>query len=521
MAYTAQMKQAKAEKAELRKLQEEKLLRLYRELPVVYAQQVLKVDWWSVQREIAEALVKYKRVFVKSGHSLGKSHLAAGLALWFFNTHNPGICITTAPTEDSVKDILWKEIRSQCPPGLRPLLFPAAPRMQTSEKHFIVGMTASSGTAFHGRHEENIFLIYDECVGIGSEFWDAGESMMSSANCYWLASCNPTDTSCEAYSVCMNNPLWHVIDISCLDHPNVLAELEGKPVLHPGAVNLPWIYGRLEEWCEKVPAGDVNLAKGDFEFPKGSGDWYRPGPVAEPRLLGRWPSQGSTSVWTEAMFASCLVQRPVDTFEKLVIGCDKARFGDDFTSITVRRGRTALHHETHNGWDNGQIAGRLIQLCEEYATGTENPKQITCLIDDMEGSITSHSNGYNFQGINSNNKAIDEEGFPNRRSELWFAAADRAREGRMDLSRLSKDSLKLLRTQCMAPIWKVDSQGRRVVEPKEQTKKRLRRSPDDMDSLNLSYYGGVSWREAAEVVERQRLEHPSQVLAASSIGSLW
>ncbi len=39
----------------------------------------------------------------------------------------------------------------------------------------------------------------------------------------------------------------------------------------------------------------------------------------------------------------------------------------------------------------------------------------------------------------------------------------------------------------MAPTWKLDSQGRRVVEPKQDTKKRLKRSPDDMDALNLAY----------------------------------
>jgi len=33
----------------------------------------------------------------------------------------------------------------------------------------------------------------------------------------------------------------------------------------------------------------------------------------------------------------------------------------------------------------------------------------------------------------------------------------------------------------------VDSQGRRVVEPKDDTKKRIKRSPDDMDALNLAY----------------------------------
>jgi hypothetical protein len=39
----------------------------------------------------------------------------------------------------------------------------------------------------------------------------------------------------------------------------------------------------------------------------------------------------------------------------------------------------------------------------------------------------------------------------------------------------------------LAPTWRLDSQGRRVVEAKERTKSRLSRSPDDMDALNLAY----------------------------------
>ena len=39
----------------------------------------------------------------------------------------------------------------------------------------------------------------------------------------------------------------------------------------------------------------------------------------------------------------------------------------------------------------------------------------------------------------------------------------------------------------MTPTWKVNSQGQRAVEPKADTKRRLGRSPDDMDALNLAY----------------------------------
>ncbi|HKV42544.1 MAG TPA: hypothetical protein VJX67_25305 [Blastocatellia bacterium] len=42
----------------------------------------------------------------------------------------------------------------------------------------------------------------------------------------------------------------------------------------------------------------------------------------------------------------------------------------------------------------------------------------------------------------------------------------------------------------MTPKWALDSAGRRVIEKKEVTKKRIKRSPDDADALNLAYAPG-------------------------------
>jgi hypothetical protein len=92
-----------------------------------------------------------------------------------------------------------------------------------------------------------------------------------------------------------------------------------------------------------------------------------------------------------------------------------------------------------------------------------------------------------FIGLSGAQRAIESEGYPNRRSELWFSVAERALRGDLSLIKLDPDTRRELRRQAMAPIWKLDNEGRRVVEPKDQTKKRIKRSPDGMDALNLAY----------------------------------
>ena len=50
------------------------------------------------------------------------------------------------------------------------------------------------------------------------------------------------------------------------------------------------------------------------------------------------------------------------------------------------------------------------------------------------------------------------------------------------------DTVQRLKLQALAPKWKMGPKGQRVVEKKEETKKRIGHSPDDMDAMNLAYY---------------------------------
>ena len=56
----------------------------------------------------------------------------------------------------------------------------------------------------------------------------------------------------------------------------------------------------------------------------------------------------------------------------------------------------------------------------------------------------------------------------------------------MDRTRLEPHSRDLLGRQLLAPTWSLDSEGGRVVEAKAETKRRIGRSPDDADALNLA-----------------------------------
>lgn len=88
--------------------------------------------------------------------------------------------------------------------------------------------------------------------------------------------------------------------------------------------------------------------------------------------------------------------------------------------------------------------------------------------------------GQKVTAFNGAEKPLDEDHYPNARCELWFQAGARLCESDLD----PDDQLA---ADLAAPRYKLDSAGRRKVEPKEDTKKRLGRSPDRADSALLTY----------------------------------
>jgi hypothetical protein len=480
--------------------------------PVDYATRVLGVELTDLQRQIARAVAGLaadgrRKVMAKACHSVGKTYLMAVLTCWWFDTYrDSSAVITTAPTHRDVVDLLWREVRllrgraARGPlggfTGLR------APELWDNEDHFAKGFTADR--FFQGRHLRHMLFLFDEAIGVPAPIWEQTKSMFKPGTEHsWFVIGNPTDTSSTMYQEELSGD-WQLFEMSAPEHPNIRAELRGRPPPYPSAVSLAQFEGWVRDWCDALPPAEA-LAT-DLEWPPGSGVFYRPGPEMEARGLGRWPSQATYGVWSDAAWRAALVGGKRFTPGGLPqIGCDVARFGDDFTAVVVRWGPCALHHERHNGWSAPQTVGRLKELAREWAARATaargpsaapvTPQQIKVKIDadGMGGlGIVDWADGYQFVGVSAGTSADNPDRYPNKRSELWFAVAERAQRGLLDLSGLGKESLARLRRQALAPVWKLDAAGRRVVESKSETKKRLGAgSPDDMDALNLSYHESI------------------------------
>jgi intein/homing endonuclease len=457
------------------------------------------------------------------------THQCGGIVNWFYETRNPGLTLTTAPNFQQVNDVVWKEVRRQrraLGAAAMGEVLPRAPRMLDSEAHMAVGYTSGDSAGFQGRKEGGgILVVFEEATGIEGEIWTATESMVVGDDAYWICYLNPTDTASMAAKMTRDRR-FQVIELSCLQHPNVLRGVENLqryqcgldplPLDFPAAnLRLEWVLDKMLSWC--APISYEARTPIDFSFPidpetmqiveYGNEDisqhfWFRPTPQGESRLLGRWPSQSEDAVWSSAMWNAAWrnpeygYKPDVESDTEVEIGCDVARGGTDYTTFIVRRGSKVLDHKRFNGWATDRTAGYLKELATKWGHyAGQPPESVSIKIDDtgVGGGVVDQKGRFNFIGITAASLPVDQEHYPNRRSELWFTVAERANEFQVDLSgygvspELPKSYRDVLEAQLLSAKWKQDSRGRRVVEPKAETKKRLKESPDDADALNLAF----------------------------------
>src|SRR5262249_4479115 len=135
-------------------------------------------------------------------------------------------------------------------------------------------------------------------------------------------------------------------------------------------------------------------------------------------------------------------------------------------------------------------------------------KDVPMKIDDdgMGNAVGAFlmQDGYTVHLIGAGTSATRPDSYPRKRDELWFEVADRARSGGVYLGGLDRATLRRLKQQLLAPAWELDAQGRRKVEPKDETKEKIGRSPDDADAFLLAYHEAPS--TVPTVLEPQRRE---------------
>ena len=182
----------------------------------------------------------------------------------------------------------------------------------------------------------------------------------------------------------------------------------------------------------------------------------------------------------------------------IVLGIDPARFGDDRSVVFRRQGRQAFKPVVYRGIDNMELAARVANLIEEH-----DPDAVFCDAGAGSGVIDRlRQLDYDVIEIPFGGKAMKPEQYINRRSEMWWLMKQWIEEG----GAIPNDVA--LKQELATPIYWYDNVGRRVLESKDQIKKRLQGagSPDLADALALTFALPVAKKVAEDIYIKRRKE---------------
>lgn len=472
--------------------------------PVGWVENRLLEFIWSKQRRILEALVRYNRVGVPACHDSGKSFIAARAAAWWLDTHRAGeaFVVTTAPTFSQVRAILWREIGKAHRKGqLAGRLNQTEWHVDRTGRHYT---TAAAGeelvaigrkpseydqAAFQGIHARYVLVIIDEADGVPGSLFDATETLATNEHARILAIGNPVDPM-SPFAGAVRLPVgidpdspaadefdspsgWHVVRIDGYATPNFTDE-QVPDELRDMLLSKSWV----EQQITRFGAGSAWVIS---------------------RIRGRHPIDSEDGVIRGSAIRACRhldddglpfpAEHLWDDTQLLPVelGVDVGAGGDE-SVVRERRGRRTGRVWRQRSPDTMDLVDLVMQAIE--TTGATAVKIDTVGIGKGSGDRLEQLRKHGHHKarivpVNVGERALDPAQYVRLRDQIWWEVGRTLIEdGAVDLSELDEETISQLTAPRLMPP---DASNRIKVEPKDKTRERIGRSPDDADAWLLAY----------------------------------
>lgn len=403
---------------------------------------------------LAEFLGAVVEEDVSAGHGVGKSALVAWLILWAISTHEDTRGVITANTETQLQTKTWAEV------GKWHNLFTArelfrftATAIYSADKTHertwridAIPWSEKNPEAFAGLHNQGhrILVIFDEASAIADIIWETTEGALTDkgTQIIWCRYGNPTKTSGEFHRRCTR------------PRRNTYTRVDGRTVRF---TNKKQIQAWVDEYGE------------DSDF-------------VRVRVKGQFPRAGAASFispeLTEAARRREVSRHAYEAHPK-ILACDPARFGDDWTVITLRQGLLVHYQQALYGFDGVEVGNRIKELCDQTPG-------IMCVVYDAAGNGADLDSTLRriptlpqLVPIEWGIPASNDKQYFNQRAEAWGKMRDWLAHGQIP------DDDELC-DQCTGLTYGYDAAFRIQLESKKDAKKRGVASPDKADSLALS-----------------------------------
>lgn len=310
----------------------------YRKDPVLFAREVLLFEPDKWQREALMDLAENPKVAIKSGQGVGKSGMEAVALLWFLTCFPYPRVVATAPTKQQLHDVLWSEVSKwqERSPLLREVLkwTKTYIYMKGHEKRwFATARTATKPENMQGFHEDNMLFIIDEASGVADPIMEAILGTLSGGNNKLLMCGNPTKTTGTFYDAFYSSRwMYKCHTVSSEDSPRTSKD------------NIKALIDRF--------GYDSN--------------------VVRVRVRGLFPKQEddvfiSLQLLEEAVKLEVNTEDLADTAspQRIDIGVDVARFGDDNTAIAQKIGMEIPPLLIRHGQDTMRTVGDVVRIYKD------------------------------------------------------------------------------------------------------------------------------------------------------------
>jgi len=469
-----------------------------------FAHEVLGVTLDREQQNILNSVQHNPMTSVRSGTARGKDFVTAVACISFlyltpvFNGAGELIGNTkvamTAPTDRQVGNIMYPEImrlykRAKVLPGRS-----VGYDIRTDyEEWFLTGFKASKDNqeAWTGFHAVNTMFAVTEASGLDDQIFGAIEGNLQ-GNSRLLLVFNPNITTGYA-ARSQKSKRFNKFSLDSLNSPNVVE----KRMIIPGQVDYDWVKDKVEAWCSPISMKEANEGEGDFQFEvNGLTNWYRPNDLFRVKVRGMFPKVSEDALipisWIEAANRNW-EEYNAKEFIPNKLGVDVAGMGRDNSVLCSRRDNYVAQLESYAG--NGEADH--MNIAGIVANRLQNNSDLSALIDTIGEGAGVYSRllelGYEraisckySEAANELKDITEVYEFANMRAYLFWAVRDWLNPANSKGACLPFDSE--LMEEATEIRWKFRSDGKIIIEPKEDIKKRLKRSTDKFDALANTFY---------------------------------
>lgn len=435
--------------------------------PVAFSRHIFRDSIWAKQEEILREIGQpHASVAVKGCHASAKTHAAARAALWFVTRYEDGIVVTTAPKDDQLELLVWKEIRSAIAQAKIKYPEPLTTALKLSEKNYMVGLVAKDAARFQGFHAPHLLFIIDEAPGVGPHIWEAIQGARAGGDVRVLALGNPTIISGPFYDAFTSQRArWKTISISAFDSPNLtgvsvedLARVTSPDDPLFAHEPMPWLASRRWVWDR-------------WE------EWGRHGnPLWQARVLGQFPDQAPDALIPLSWVEQARARDALPESDEVRAGVDVAGPGEDETVLEIRAGGRLLLEQP---WANPDPRGLLLDALLPYK------ERLAVVNVDTVGIgyyLARHLEDAKLpvRDINVGEAARDPERYKNLKAEMYWGLRERFQDGA-----ISGPMSEQMVSQLCGIRYKLNARGQIEIESKEDARKRGVKSPDRAEALML------------------------------------